>query len=139
MRIRIDYRLKMWAAIAHINPNELATGIAREFGQFLDGEPESEYSGESLGWYLRKVSIDKVIAQLAKVGIKDVNCHDIANLEQLQLMGDGDCPECGCHMTNDGDVMVEEKCDKHCIVWAEEWRCNACGHTELRNESYEYD
>lgn len=146
MKLKKNEKLAFIAKIANRDVDELS----KSFADLLLKAGFVKDDVDQYGWELKEcidedVPVSTVVFVIKEcTGLDVVNCDVFDSFLACELIGDGDCPECGGTMelwesegheipSGDRDVPPDWKTD-----W-EQWRCPICGHTIEKDLTPDYD
>ena len=134
MKLKESEKLKDLAAKAGMSVETLSDKIISEFEkrQILDCSPC--YWGMQLSeCYVRDVTISEVVSIIRVCGVNFSDPDTLDTILESELMGEGECPECGGEMeVTDGEYKKVagdgyETPFTYAPIW-EELTCKHCGY-----------
>lgn len=105
MRIKESKYLSSLAKEANMTEDQLSKALINELvNRELVSDDVSNYGNLLLECFEPDIQVSDVVGLLNSIGIKDVKSNHITWLVFMKIIGDGDCPDCGCEMvTEDAD------------------------------------
>lgn len=105
MRIKESKYLSSLAKEANMTEEQLSKALINELvSRELICDDVANYGNLLLECFEPDIQVSDVVGLLNSIGIKDVKSNHITWLVFMKIIGDGDCPDCGCEMvTEDAD------------------------------------
>lgn len=127
MRLKENNALNYIAERAGVKAWRLEKWLADELEKDNVLIDETDCYGAEVGEWVDDLT--EATEALHAVGVKDVTAEDLQQVGKLVIMGEGDCPECGCQMElTDGKYIWDT--DGYIPKW-EEYTCPNCGYSEI--------
>ena len=99
MRIKESKYLSRLAKEANMTEKQLSETLVNELvNRKLVSDDVTNYGNLLLDCFDPDIQVSDVVGLLNSIGIKDVKSKHITWLAFMKIIGDGDCPDCGCEM-----------------------------------------